>query len=185
MIFERALKLLGIEASIRFQSEGDVPRVSPYGLMEGRPDRMTYFMGFAQHAALRSKDSTKVGAVLVGRADEVMLTGYNGPPRGVQDTPDRFERPRKYLFASHAEQNIIAFAARRGICTEGCTLYVTHHPCSACARSIIQAGITRVVFGPGMTAMPTDEVAAAADMFCEAGVTVSGPWIRAVPKGAE
>ena len=129
-----------------------------------------YYMGFAQHAATKSKDSTQVGAVLVGTDGEVRLTGYNGPPRGVEDTPGRRERPTKYLFASHAEANLIAFAAREGIRTKGCTVYVTHHPCSACARSLIQAGIACVVVGPGQTSMPDEEFEAAAVMFAEAGV---------------
>lgn len=85
--------------------------------------------------------------------------------------PDRFERPRKYLFASHAEQNVIAFAARRGIRTEGCRLYVTHFPCSSCARSIIQAGISALVIGPGLWKSQTQEDASAViGMFAEAGV---------------
>ena len=132
-----------------------------------------YFMGFALHAAKKSKDSTQVGAVLVGPEREVRLTAYNGAPHGVRDLPDRRERPRKYLFASHAEANLIAFAAREGIRTAGCTVFVTHHPCSACARTLIQAGIKAVVVGPGVTSMPDEEFEAAAVMFREAGVKVS------------
>ena len=128
-------------------------------------------MQAASHAATRSKDSTQVGAVLVhGRTE--MLTAYNGPPAGVEDTPDRFERPVKYLFASHAEQNLIAFAARHGIRTEGCTVYVTHQPCASCARSLIQAGVKAVVHGGGKTSMPDDEFAASYLMFSEAGVSM-------------
>ena len=134
---------------------------------------INYFMGFAYHASIMSKDATKVGAVLVGPSREVRLTGYNGPPIGVEDRRERRERPAKYLFASHAEANIIAFAGRTGVRTEGCDLYVTHHPCATCARSIIQAGIKRVIyassgFAPG-SAM-TDELEASATMFREAGV---------------
>ena len=131
-----------------------------------------YYMGFAQHAALKSKDSTQVGAILVGPDGEVRLTSYNGPPKGVLDLSDRRERPRKYLFASHAEANLVAFAAREGIRTAGCTVFVTHHPCSACARTLIQAGIAKVVIGPGTTSMPDDEFEAAAVMFKEADVKV-------------
>ena len=133
-------------------------------------DWNSYFAGFAEHAAMKSKDTTKVGAVLIGHEGEVRLTAYNGPPRGVQDVPDRFERPRKYLFAAHAEANLIAFAAREGIRTAGCSVYVTHMPCAGCARTLIQAGIKRVAFGPGRTSMPADEFEAAATMFAEAGV---------------
>lgn len=132
-----------------------------------------YLMGFARHAALKSKDSTQVGAVLVGPDREVRLTAYNGPPRGVTDLPERRDtRPEKYLWVSHAEQNLVAFAAREGIQTKGCTVYVTHCPCSGCAKSLIQAGIAKVVIGPGTTAMPDDEFRASRTMFREAGVEV-------------
>lgn len=131
-----------------------------------------YYMGFARHAALKSKDPTKVGAIIVGADGEVRLTAYNGPPRGVTDMPLRLERPAKYLYASHAEANLIAFAAREGIRTAGCTVYVTHMPCAGCARSLIQAGVKAVVYGPGTTSMPPEEFAAARNMFDEAGIEV-------------
>lgn len=137
-------------------------------------DWIDYYMGFARHAAQKSKDSTKVGAVLVGPEGEIRLTGYNGPPRGVRDLPERREkRPEKYLYASHAEANLIAFAAREGIRTRGCTVYVTHMCCSACTRTLIQAGVKAVVFGGGTTSMPDEEFAAARDMFEEAGVELT------------
>jgi dCMP deaminase len=129
-----------------------------------------WLFGFAEHAAKKSKDSTKVGAVLVGPDKDVRLCAYNGAPIGVKDSPDRFERPRKYLYMSHAEQNIIAFAAREGIRTKGCTVFVTHACCAGCARTLIQAGIARVVYGDGLTSMPQEEFEAAAQMFEEAGV---------------
>jgi dCMP deaminase len=133
-------------------------------------DWSSYLMGFAEHAARKSKDSTQVGAALVGPEREVRLTAYNGPPRGVEDRPERRERPAKYLFASHAEANLVAFAAREGIRTAGCTVYVTHHPCSSCARTLIQAGVKTVVIGDGTTSMPAEEFHAAAEMFREARV---------------
>lgn len=128
-----------------------------------------YLMGFAQHAAVKSKDSTQVGAALV-RDRTVLCTGFNGPPKGVKDTPDRFERPTKYLYATHAEMNLIATAAREGIRIDGCSVYVTHEPCSACARLMIQAGVKKVVCGPGTTSMPVEEFEAAQAMFAEAGI---------------
>lgn len=131
-----------------------------------------YLMGFAQHAAKKSKDSTQVGAVLVDKHNTVLLTAYNGPPRGVEDNESRRERPEKYLYASHSEANLIAFAARHGIKTEGCYVYVTHHPCSSCAKALIQAGIRGVYVGPGLTSMPHNEFRAASVMFKEAMVTV-------------
>ena len=131
-----------------------------------------YYMGFARHAALKSKDSTKVGAILVGPDGEVRLTGYNGVPKDVEDHAWRRERPEKYKWTSHAEANLIAFAAREGIRTGGCTVYVTHMPCASCARTLIQAGIFQVIYGDGTTSMPEEEFEAAATMFEEAGVLV-------------
>lgn len=129
-----------------------------------------YYMGFAHWAAQKSKDTTKVGAILVGPDGEVRLTGYNGPPRGVHDTPERRERPAKYLYASHAEANLVAFAAREGIRTAGCTVYVTHAPCASCARTLIQAGVKQIVYGRGTTSMPAEEFEAARWMLLEAEV---------------
>jgi dCMP deaminase len=129
-----------------------------------------YMMGFAAWASIKSKDSTQVGAVLVGPDWEVRLTAYNGPPRGVVDSADRRERPRKYLFSSHAEANLVAFAAREGIRTKDCTVCVTHYPCSSCARSLIQAGVRHIWYGQGTTSMPKEEFEAAKQMFHEAHV---------------
>ena len=136
-------------------------------------DWPSYLMGFATHAAQKSKDATKVGAILVGSNNEVILSGFNGPPIGVRDLPERREkRPEKYLWVSHAESNLIAFAARRGIRTEGCTVYVTHMCCAGCAKALIQAGIKKAVVGAGQTSMSNDEFRAADTMMREAGVEV-------------
>lgn len=131
-------------------------------------------MGFARHAAQKSKDSTKVGAALVDEDRVVRICSFNGPPRGVRDLPERFDRANgeKYFWASHAEQNLIAFAAREGIRTKSCTVYVTHHPCSSCARTLTQAGVTRVVIGAGTTSMPDREFEVAETIFREAGIDV-------------
>lgn len=133
-------------------------------------DWLLWMMAMAHLASFRSKDSTKVGAVLIGKNKEVLLTAFNGPPIGVEDLPERFVRPEKYLYASHAEANLVAFAARNGIVTEGMGVVVTHCPCASCARSLIQAGISWVAVGNGTTSMPEEEFDAARTMFEEAGV---------------
>lgn len=48
--------------------------------------------------------------------------------------------------ATHAEMSALVDAARRGVSVEGTTLFTTTFPCHNCARHIIEAGITRVVF---------------------------------------
>lgn len=132
-----------------------------------------HFMDMATLVAQRSKDpSTKVGCVVVSEDKIVVSTGYNGLPRGVEDKAERMERPAKYLWTSHAEENAVAQAARVGAKLKGGTAFVTHHPCSRCARSLIQAGITKVVIGSGTTSMPDEEFEVARTMFKEAGVNV-------------
>ena len=46
----------------------------------------------------------------------------------------------------HAEPNLIAHAARRGISIDGGTVFLTHSPCMPCAALMIQAGIKEVYF---------------------------------------
>lgn len=130
------------------------------------------FLGLAERFAKRSKDpSTKVGCVIVGPDREVRSMGYNGLPRGVEDTADRMERPAKYLWTSHAEENAVAQAARIGVSLKGCTAYVTHTPCARCARILIQAGISTIICGDGATNMPKEEFQVAEAMLTEG-------WVR-------
>lgn len=119
------------------------------GIKMPEKDWHTYFLKMAELVASKSKDrSTKVGAVLVGPDNEIRSTGFNGFPRGIDDdVEDRHVRPSKYEWTEHAERNAILNAARCGIVTKGCTLYINFCPipCTACARAVIQAGIVRVV----------------------------------------
>jgi dCMP deaminase len=132
-----------------------------------------HFMDMAVLVAQRSKDpSTKVGCVVVSEDKIVAATGYNGLPRGVEDRAERMERPAKYLWTSHAEENAVAQAARVGAKLKGGTAFITHMPCSRCARTLIQAGIECVVVGKGKTSMPDEEFEVARTMFKEAGVDV-------------
>lgn len=49
--------------------------------------------------------------------------------------------------AIHSEVDAITTAAQNGTSTDGATIYVTRYPCEACARAVISAGITHVVYG--------------------------------------
>ncbi len=109
-----------------------------------------YFMLLAQAAALKSKDTRQVvGCVVVGPYNNILTTGFNGFPRGVQETDERMQdKSTKLLFIAHAERNAMDQAARHGISLHGASMFVTKHPCNECAKSIIQAGIRRVVCPP-------------------------------------
>lgn len=107
-----------------------------------------YFRNIAHTVKTKSKDKyTQIGAVIVGPDNEIVSTGYNSFPRGIDDNVDiRQERPEKYYWFEHAERNAIYNAARIGVSTRDCTMYLTCGiPCADCARGIINAGIRRIV----------------------------------------
>jgi dCMP deaminase len=57
---------------------------------------------------------------------------------------ERHERPAKYSWVLHAEENAIINAARHGQKTMGTDMYVNWFPCSRCAGQIVNSGIKRV-----------------------------------------
>jgi deoxycytidylate deaminase len=48
--------------------------------------------------------------------------------------------------AVHGEMAALTDAARRGVSVENCTMFVTTFPCHLCARHVVAAGITTVVY---------------------------------------
>jgi dCMP deaminase len=106
-----------------------------------------YFLNIAEQVKLKSKDqSTQIGAVIVGEDKEVLSTGYNSFPRGLDDSiQERQERPEKYFWMEHAERNAIYNAARIGVSLKNSTIYLTSGlPCMDCARGIVNSGIKTV-----------------------------------------
>lgn len=111
-----------------------------------------YFLGIAEQVKLKSKDkSTQIGVVIVGQDMEIISTGYNSFPRGLNDNvPERQERPEKYYFMVHAETNSIVNAARIGVSVKGSTMYMTCGlPCCDCSKAIINAGIKKIICKSG------------------------------------
>ena len=109
-----------------------------------------YFMGIAKLSAKRSKDpNTQVGCCIVNQDKRIVAVGYNGLPKNCidEDYPwacrggDLHET--KYAYVVHAELNAILNATTP---LKGCTLYVTLYPCNECVKSIIQSGISEVIF---------------------------------------
>ena len=86
----------------------------------------------------------KVGALIV--KDRMIISdGYNGTPSGFPNICED-ENGITYPYVLHAEANAITKVAKSGNSSKGATLYVTASPCLECAKLIIQAGITRVVY---------------------------------------
>ena len=142
-------------------------------------DRPTGDEQFMELAFLASKRSTctrrSVGAIIV-RDTRVISTGYNGPPRGsehcdvsgcIREELNVPSGQRAELCRGiHAEQNAIIQAAVFGVSVVGGTLYCTNHPCSICAKMIINSGIREVVY------MEDYVDAVAKELFAESGVKV-------------
>lgn len=109
-----------------------------------------YFMGIAILSGERSKDpNTQVGACIVGSDNRILSVGYNGFPNGCSDelfpwAREGAELETKYPFVAHSELN--AILNYRGGSLEGSKLYVSLFPCNECAKAIIQAGISTVIY---------------------------------------
>lgn len=109
------------------------------------------YMGISDAVAQLSKDpSTKVGAIAINDDGIILSVGYNGFPRGVNDDPARYaDRETKYKLISHAEQNLVAQAAYAGHSLKGSTVILSGlYPCSSCTKSLIQAGVKKIITPP-------------------------------------
>ena len=142
-----------------------------------RPSWDEYFMNIAKVAATRGNCSRRQVAAVIVRDHRVISTGYNGTPRGVRNCCDG-GCPRcssntpsgtglSECLCSHAEENSIVQAACYGIAVKGATLYTTYSPCLQCAKMIINAGISEVIYYQHYT---IDDVSLA--LLREAGVVV-------------
>ena len=137
-----------------------------------------YFINIAEQVKLKSKDrKTQIGVVVVGKDNEIVSTGCNSFPRGINDNlNERQERPEKYFWFEHAERNAIYNAARIGVSTLGTTMYMTcGMSCSDCARAIINSGVSKIVLRKGKGAKGdkwNESSIRSIQMFKEAGVIV-------------
>ena len=107
-----------------------------------------YFMSVAYISSLRSKDPrTQVGACIVDTNHRIISTGYNGMPNKCNDSEMPWESKEglegKYLYVVHSELNAILHAKVDLI---NCILYTTLFPCNECAKTIVQSGISEVVY---------------------------------------
>ena len=117
----------------------------------------------------------QVGAVVV-KDKNILATGYNGTPSGITHCSEtgclreQLKVPsgerHELCRGIHAEQNAIIQAALHGVSIKEAVLYCTNLPCSICAKMIINAGITQIVYLSGYADAMSEE------MLAEAGVDV-------------
>ena len=105
----------------------------------------------------------KTGAILV-KGDKLIMSASNGTPDntlpcnegGCPRCSSGIPQLQGYDICAcvHAEVNLIAKAAKKGIPTEGTTVYCTLRPCLGCLKMMIQAGVKRVIFNDSYTLDP-------------------------------
>lgn len=134
------------------------------------------FLELAKFVSAWSKDpSTKTGAVIADSDNRIVSVGYNGFPKGVDDSEERYgNRELKYKMIVHCERNALLFAGRS---CKGCTLYTwPFMSCSVCAAMVIQSGIKRCVAPSTPDHLKerwSEDLALATQIFHEAGVVVN------------
>ena len=133
------------------------------------------FLKLSKEISTWSKDpSTKVGALIISEDKNIISTGYNGFPRDIEDTEERLNnRETKYKFILHAEMNCILNALYNGRSVKDCILFVHGlPPCSECTKSIIQAGIKKVITDSKATDNWKESLKLSLEMLKEANVEI-------------
>ena len=131
-----------------------------------RISKENYYLDIAETVLERATCLRRVYGAIIVKNDEIISTGYNGAPRGRRNCVDMGYCTREALMVPrgeryelcrsvHAEANAIISAARRDMV--GATLYLVGRnaqtkellndatSCSMCRRTVINAGIARVV----------------------------------------
>ena len=121
-----------------------------------RPSWDEYFMTLADQVATRTTFLRRgVGAVIV-KDRRILATGYNGVPSGLRHCSETgclrqqlgvpSGQRHEICRGLHAEQNAIIQAARYGINISGACIYINTQPCVVCAKMLINAGITEIIY---------------------------------------
>jgi dCMP deaminase len=115
-----------------------------------RPNWDTYFLHLAEVVATRASCPRKhVGAVIVDPDRRIVATGYNGSAAGMRHCDDvgcqmkTIDGRESCIRTLHAESNALDYAGGKA---KGCTIYTTVTPCYECAKRLVNAGITRIVY---------------------------------------
>jgi dCMP deaminase len=108
-----------------------------------KPSWTDYFLGLAKVVSQRSHDiHTQHGCVITDNNHRILGVGYNGFPRGLDDSILPTHRPDKYEWMIHAERNALANCVVR---PENGIAYVTGQCCNNCIMSLWQEGVSTVV----------------------------------------
>ena len=112
--------------------------------MEQRPSWEEYFKSLCLLTSTRSAcKRLHVGCIIV-KNNRIISQGYNGY---LPNCPHKqVLRDGHEVGTIHAEQNAITDCAKRGVCCEGATAYITHFPCLVCAKILLSSGINEIKY---------------------------------------
>jgi len=109
-----------------------------------RPNWHTHFLDIAEVVSRRSHDiHTQCGCVIVDNRHHIVSCGYNGFVGGIDDSGLPLNRPNKYSYMIHAEENAILNATGS---LRNCTAYITAHPCLHCLQLLWQSGVRTIIY---------------------------------------
>jgi dCMP deaminase len=107
-----------------------------------RPSWTDYFLGLAKVVAQRSHDiHTQHGCVITDQNHRILGVGYNGFPKGMNDSVLPTTRPDKYHWMIHSERNALANCVIR---PDNGIAYVTGQCCNDCIMALWQEGVKTV-----------------------------------------
>ncbi len=143
-----------------------------------RPSWDEYFMEIARTVGTRATCDRGRSGCVITKNKEILVTGYVGSPKGLSHCDEIGHQMKKTIHedgsetnhcvrTTHAEQNAICQAAKRGIAINGATLYCKMTPCSTCAKMIINCDIQKVICDKKYHAGEESE-----KMFADAGVEI-------------
>ena len=119
-----------------------------------RVDWDSYFMLIAEQVATRGTcDRKQVGCVLV-RDKRIIATGYNGSVSGSEHCDDigHLMENSHCVRTIHAEVNAVAQCAKHGVSCEGATCYSNTLICWNCFKTLVNAGVKKILYRDEYTA---------------------------------
>lgn len=124
---------------------------------------INFYIGLACVISKKSPDSqTQHGCVITDKFNRVLGVGYNGFPRGANDSRLPNTRPDKYMWMFHSERNALANCEHR---PEGGIAYITGPPCNECLYALHQHGIKQIYFGETKSNMIDEKMQSWCDEF--------------------
>lgn len=117
-------------------------------MSDKRPDKLTrVFLQLDLIATFSTCHNLRVASALIDESTyAVLLTSRNGVPAGETHCTE-LEKPNgRCTICVHSERNLLNFAGRYGITTDGLAVVALYRPCVSCANDLIQAGVVALYY---------------------------------------